>query len=97
MVKHLVVVTCENSGFQGLYVDGDLVDQDDTIYAGDIAEHTNDGPVDFSHVKVVMPEGSDGYPKQFDQCMLWVLKEYEPIDLRFLSNPVSSTSELLLL
>ena len=74
MTKHLIVVTCEDSGLQGLYADGILVDQDDTIYACDIAKHTNDGPVDFSHVLVVMPDGEDSYPEQFEQCLLWSLK-----------------------
>jgi hypothetical protein len=75
MAKHLIVVTCEESGFQGLYSDGVLVDQDDIIYACDIAEHSKDGPVDFSHVLVVMPEGETRYPEQFEQCMLWIPKE----------------------
>jgi hypothetical protein len=73
--KHLVVVTCEESGHQGLYVNGTLVDQDSTIYACDIAEHSKDGPIDFSHVTVVMPKDVDTYPEKFEACMLWIPTE----------------------
>ena len=74
MTKHVIVVTCEDSGFQGLYVDGVLECQDDTIYACDIAEHATDGPIDFSHVLVVMPEDAKSYPERFEQCMPWISK-----------------------
>ena len=72
MAKQLIVVTDEDSGFEALYVDGALADQNDTIYATDIAEHAKGGPVDFSHVTVVMPDGVDRYPDQFAECCSWV-------------------------
>lgn len=71
--KHLTVVTCMESGHEGLYVNGDLVTQDSTIYACDIAEHAGDGPVNFSHVAVEMQ--ADSYPDKFEQCMLWIPKD----------------------
>lgn len=91
MAKHLIVVTCEVSGFQGLYVDGELAHQDDTIYAGDMAEHAKDGPVDLSHVLVVMPDGCEHYPSYFDECLLWLAEgESDPIKEKL---PVGRGSE----
>lgn len=71
MTKHLVVVTCEDSGSQALYVNGSCVFQDDTVYACDIAEHSGDCLVLFSHETVVMPGDADKFPERLDQCMLW--------------------------
>lgn len=68
---HVVVVTDEESGHQGLYVGGDLADQEDTLYACDIAAAIGDKVVQFSHVVVNMPEKVVEFPKTFDECMLW--------------------------
>jgi hypothetical protein len=68
---HVIVVTDSETGHQGLYVGGDLKDQDDTIYACDIARVTWGMTIQFSHISVRMPEDVDSYPEKFEQCMLW--------------------------
>jgi hypothetical protein len=72
---HVIVCTDVDSGFQGLYVGGERVDQDYTIYACDIATATKGIVCTFSHVIVNMPEGRDEYPKLFDECMLWIASD----------------------
>lgn len=75
MFKKLTVVTCFDSGYEALYVDGVLVNQDESIYACDIVEHAADGPVEFVHVIAVMPVSATRYPKTLEQCMEWVPQE----------------------
>jgi len=72
--KQLVVVTCEESSFEGLYVDGKLVSQDDTIYASQIAVHTEQGPIQFTHHTVVMPVDVTSYPESYEDCRKWIPK-----------------------
>lgn len=69
IAKQLVVVTCEDSGHEALYADGVLVEQDDTIYATDIAACADGRPVYFSHVLVVMD--AEEYPGELGQCRPW--------------------------
>lgn len=68
---HIVVVTDEESGHQALYVGGELIEQDTTIYACDITRAADGKTVRFSHIVVNMPEDAIGYPSVFDECMLW--------------------------
>lgn len=71
MERHLIVVTCSDSGHEALYVNGTLRHQDETIYATDIAEWAKDGPIQFSHMVLRMPDYVDDFPEQFEQCLLW--------------------------
>lgn len=72
---HVVVLTDVDSGFQALYVGGDLKAADDTIYACDIAEAAGDKDINFSHVRVNMPDGVNRYPERIENALLWISDE----------------------
>lgn len=68
---HVVAVIDEESGHEALYVDGDLRDQDLTIYACDIARAAEGKVIQFSQIRVNLPEDQVGFPQEFEKCMLW--------------------------
>lgn len=67
----VMVVTDMDSGYEGLYVDGVLVLQDETIYAAEIGQVVGDGLVEFSHQLVALPRDEPGYPKELKKCLEW--------------------------
>jgi hypothetical protein len=71
MVKHVIVATCTRGGDEAIYVGGQLKLKDSTVYACDIAEHTKDGPINFSHVLISLPDEEE-FPELFDECLKWV-------------------------
>ena len=73
-IVQATVVTDSDSVYEGLYVDGELIDQDTTIYACDIAAATSGKMIRFAHVVVDMPEGAAEYPQTLAECLLWKQK-----------------------
>ena len=73
--KLVTVVTDEQSGHQGLYIDGRLVDQDSTIYPCDIARACEGSLIALSHIVVSMPENADRFPEGFAECANWAVVE----------------------
>lgn len=78
-ITHVIAVIDEESGHEALYVDGELFEQDSTIYACDIAKAAKGKVIQFSQVRLNLPESEVGFPSQFEKCMLW--------------NPVSTVPE----
>lgn len=67
----ITVVTCDDSYFEGLYVNGTLEHQSDTIYAESIAENAKNKLVEISHFMVQMPKGLQQFPTNLEDCMKW--------------------------
>lgn len=72
---HLIAVIDEGSGYEAIYVDGELRAQALTIYAIDIVKAADGAAAIMSHVVVSMPDNIrfDGkrFPQRFDQCAVW--------------------------
>ncbi len=69
--KEIVVVTDE-SGFEAMYVNGDLVQSDETIFASDIAWYAGPGAVVLRHESIEFVHGDEntiGWPKRLEDAL----------------------------
>jgi hypothetical protein len=60
-----VFVALSIDGYEALYVDGDLRDQDDTIYASTIAAKTNGMPIVLRYVELEQDVGTH-WPERYE-------------------------------
>lgn len=63
----VIVVTDEETGYESLYIDGQLRMFDVTIYASDIASQVTGETIQFSHVSLRLPEQQE-WPATWDEC-----------------------------
>lgn len=68
---HVVCVTDEETGHEAVYVGGDLMEQDATMYGCDIARLAQGMAIQLSHVSLRLPEQQE-YPRRFEDCMKFV-------------------------
>lgn len=62
-MRTITVATDNASMYQAIYVDGQLKDQDDSLYASELAPFTDGKPVIIENVNVALPKNWDRFPK----------------------------------
>lgn len=72
---HVIAVTDKESFFMGLYVDGKLVDADDTLYPSCVAKATEGMIITMSSITIDMPEGVEELPERFEDCFMWAVDQ----------------------
>jgi len=68
---HVVCVTDEETGYEAVYVGGDLMEHDLTMYGCDIARLTSGMIIQLSHVSLRLPDQQE-YPRRFEDCLKFV-------------------------
>jgi hypothetical protein len=71
---HVIGVLDESSGYEALYVDGDLKAQDSTLHLCDVGKVTKGKVIKFSFVVVELPDNMP-FPEYFDSLLLYVEQE----------------------
>ena len=71
---HVIGVLNESSGFEALYVGGDLKDTDFTLHLCDVARVAEGKTIVFTFLVVEMPDGME-FPKQFEYLMRYIQSE----------------------
>lgn len=71
---HVVGVLNEPSGFEALYVGGELKDQDFTLHLCDVAKVTEGKVIEFSFIVVELPDDID-FPNKFEDLVQYIRDE----------------------
>lgn len=71
---HVIGVLDESSGYEALYVGGDLKETDLTLHLCDVGRVAKGKVINFTFIVVEMPDGMD-FPKQFEYLMQYIQAE----------------------
>lgn len=71
---HVIGVLNEPSGFEALYVGGDLKDTDFTLHLCDVARVAEGQAIVFTFLVVEMPDNME-FPKKFEDVMRYIKAE----------------------
>lgn len=74
-MKNVVCVVDDESGHEGVYVDGEIVIQDSTVYVGELCSHIGKGPILMDHWVVKLPESMDMFPGELRDLMGFLVDE----------------------
>ncbi|MGN6545206.1 MAG: hypothetical protein ACTHK7_09175 [Aureliella sp.] len=66
-MRKITVATDSSSMHQALYVDGQLKDQDSSLYASELAPFTDGQPVLVENINVALPKDWDRFPGTLEE------------------------------